>query len=583
MTVATTTNRVSYSGDGATIIFPFTFSIFEYTDLIVILTDSDGNDTTLSLDVDYTVEGTTNGGNVTLTTAPALGETLTIIRELPITQEVDYIENDSFPAETHEEALDKATMILQQLNEKFSRALLFRVASSMSDVELPELSEGKFLYSPDGESVAWTSFFSSGEIAATKFAQTLLDDATASDMLTTLGFSTFIKTLIDDADSPTALKTMLSFLHSCEAKTADYNIVAGDRGKLISFDCTSGNLIANLPMVSTAKNGFVIALKKTDAGTNTLTIKPYTGELIDGAAGHIYGVKNSTAICVCDGTGWKAVASDLLLDGVVTTTKIADLAVTGAKIANRTVTTGKIAAGAVTEGEIVNDAVTQAKLKTSIGSITFASNANGILPGGEYGFYPQMKCNASGMALRTFITQTPFSSTSYLTCVAVEFSSGVSVNAQQRYVTSSGEVFWIFILRDKVTKEVSSMWQAPDHPCFGNGGKPLLVPHPFPDFDETKHEIIVINPTEEEVLRMKTACIMPEDTPDKDLLDVIMEEYEIDEKSNPAWPGKEVTVGLPADKDWRRESDGTPVKPIKKVIPRPSYIITKSLKKRKVI
>lgn len=310
MTVATTTNRVSYSGDGATTVFPFEFSIFEYTDLIVILTDSDGDDTTLSLNVDYTVEGTTNGGNVTLTTAPALGETLTIIRELPITQEVDYVENDSFPAETHEEALDKATMILQQLNEKFSRALLFRVASSMSDVELPELVEGKFLYSPDGETVSWTSFFSSGTITATEFAQTLLDDATASDMLTTLGFSTFIKTLIDDADSPTALQTLLSLLHSCAAKTANYNIAAGDRGKLISFDCTSGNLVANLPMVSTAKNGFAIAVKKTDAGSNTITIKPYTGELIDGGSEHAINLQNSAVICVCDGTGWKTVSNN---------------------------------------------------------------------------------------------------------------------------------------------------------------------------------------------------------------------------------------------------------------------------------
>jgi hypothetical protein len=145
-------------------------------------------------------------------------------------------------------------------------------------------------------------------------------------------------------------------------------------------------------------------------------------------------------------------------------------------------------------------------------------------------------------------------------------------------VTSSGEVFWIFILRDKVTKDVISIWQAPDHPCFGNGGKPLLVPHPFPDYDETKHEIIVINPSHEEVEAMKKLGERGEDEPDKDLLEVIMEEYEIDEDSKPAWPTKAVTVGLPKDYETKKMGEG--VQPIKKAIPRPPYIKTKSLRRK---
>lgn len=40
------------------------------------------------------------------------------------------------------------------------------------------------------------------------FGRTLIDDATASDVLSTLGFSNFIKGLIDDADAATALSTL---------------------------------------------------------------------------------------------------------------------------------------------------------------------------------------------------------------------------------------------------------------------------------------------------------------------------------------------------------------------------------------
>ena len=52
---------------------------------------------------------------------------------------------------------------------------------------------------------------------------------------------------------------------------------------------------------------------------------------------------------------------------------------------------------------------------------------------------------------------------------------------------------------------------------------------------------------------------------------------EIDENSSPEWPTKKVTVGLPPDWDeaWRT---GKLVTPIKKIIPKMSYIQQKRLK-----
>lgn len=247
----------------------------------------------------------------------------------------------------------------------------------------------------------------------------------------------------------------------------------------------------------------------------------------------------------------------------------------------------------VTEAKLAASAVSQAKLKTSTGSVNISHSSEGTisanltLPGGEYGFYPQLKRVQSGTSseevsasIGSKITSTTYITNIYLTLnVLTMYISGTSyAYAQQRYVTSSGEVFWIFILRDKVTKDVISMWQAPDHPCFGNGGKPLLVPHPFPDYDETKHEIIVINPSHEEVEAMKKLGERGEDEPDKDLLEVIMEEYEIDEDSKPAWPTKAVTVGLPKDYETKKMGEG--VQPIKKAIPQPPYIKTKSLRRK---
>ena len=127
MTVSTTTNRASYSGNGSTTAFAYGFKIFADADLTVIIRSSAGVETTKTLTTHYTVSGagTDSGGNVTFTTGnvPASGETIVILRELTLTQGTDYVANDPFPAESHEDALDRLTMITQQLDEAVGRSL----------------------------------------------------------------------------------------------------------------------------------------------------------------------------------------------------------------------------------------------------------------------------------------------------------------------------------------------------------------------------------------------------------------------------------------------------------------------------
>jgi hypothetical protein len=127
MTVSTTTNRASYSGNGSTDAFAYGFKIFADADLTVIIRSSAGVETTKTLTTHYTVSGagTDSGGNVTFTTGnvPASGETVVILRKLTLTQGTDYVANDPFPAESHEDALDRLTMITQQLDEAVGRSL----------------------------------------------------------------------------------------------------------------------------------------------------------------------------------------------------------------------------------------------------------------------------------------------------------------------------------------------------------------------------------------------------------------------------------------------------------------------------
>lgn len=125
MTVSSSTNKVSYSGNGSLTTFAYTFKIFDEDDLTVILRAADGTETTQTITTHYTVTGVgvASGGNVVFGSAPASGVTVVIIREQPLTQGLDLVPNDPFPAQSLEEALDKVVFMTQKHEEELSRAI----------------------------------------------------------------------------------------------------------------------------------------------------------------------------------------------------------------------------------------------------------------------------------------------------------------------------------------------------------------------------------------------------------------------------------------------------------------------------
>lgn len=140
MTVQTEISRSGpYAGAGTTGPFTVGFRFLADSHLRVIRTGVDGVDSDLVLATDYSVTGAGNDtGTVTLAVALPIGATLTIIRNAPFTQEADYVDNDSFPAESHETALDLLTMQTQQIKEAQDRALALSPTSDAGvSTELP--------------------------------------------------------------------------------------------------------------------------------------------------------------------------------------------------------------------------------------------------------------------------------------------------------------------------------------------------------------------------------------------------------------------------------------------------------------
>lgn len=162
MTVSSTTSKVSYSGNGSTLAFSVTFYFLASAHLKVVVRSSNGTETVKTLGTHYTVTGAGDpaGGTVTMLTAPASGETLVISRNVPLTQVTDYQANDPFPAETHEQALDKLTQITQQVQEELTRAIKLSVSNTMTSTE--------FTVGASTRANKVLGFDSAGELAVTQ-------------------------------------------------------------------------------------------------------------------------------------------------------------------------------------------------------------------------------------------------------------------------------------------------------------------------------------------------------------------------------------------------------------------------------
>jgi len=153
MTVSSNLNRASYTTSNATThSFAYGFKIFADADLTVIVRSTTGVETTKTLGTHYIVNGagSSSGGTVffkfntgtssdshysTTDHRPASGETVILLREQPLTQGLDLVANDPFPAASFEDALDKLTFMAQQHDEEIGRTIKLSKSNTMTSPE----------------------------------------------------------------------------------------------------------------------------------------------------------------------------------------------------------------------------------------------------------------------------------------------------------------------------------------------------------------------------------------------------------------------------------------------------------------
>ena len=114
MTVNAEFPYIQYDGNGVTTDFPFSWSSGDPSEIYVEL-----NRVLLTEGVEYELTDYTKdfGGTQVFNTAPLTTDEVYVYRDTPVTQQLDYVDGQPFPLESHEFQLDKDTRILQEIIE----------------------------------------------------------------------------------------------------------------------------------------------------------------------------------------------------------------------------------------------------------------------------------------------------------------------------------------------------------------------------------------------------------------------------------------------------------------------------------
>lgn len=120
MPVLDQTTSNSYTGNGVTTVFAYTFKLLDSADVLVTV---DG--VTKTLTTHYTVSGVgaSGGGNITFLAAPANAAEVVIQRDMDYLRETDYQDNGDLLAATLDEDIDRVVMQVQQVRDVGVRSI----------------------------------------------------------------------------------------------------------------------------------------------------------------------------------------------------------------------------------------------------------------------------------------------------------------------------------------------------------------------------------------------------------------------------------------------------------------------------
>ena len=373
MSLTSTSNRVTATGDGVTTLFNYNKQLYDSTHLQVYL------DSVLQT-TGYTVGGVPGTStNVTFSAAPASGVQVLMLRVVPLTQLSVYAVGGAFPAATTEKNFDLVVMGLQQFDDTTNRTLRQPVTDTTNIATIPVKASRASMYlafDVNGDPVATTGtsetpnalLKTGGNLTGglNEARGSVVQHATTMDLFAitspgTLDGTGSAVTITDIVDAPQAGPTRRLYpivgtviTHGATFSVtgnASYTTLAGDclefeavtistfkvriikQGGTAVVDASppSGVLIGGKFVVSMAGSAVTIAIK-TDAGNDpslAIPVKVYarSSSATDGAM-VLYTLASALSLTITTGATMgtlDGVASRIYVGAIAQTSSIIDL------------------------------------------------------------------------------------------------------------------------------------------------------------------------------------------------------------------------------------------------------------------
>ena len=214
--VTSEVSRSDYVGNGATAIYSTTFPVKATSEVRVFGQDAAGQDDELTLGVDYTASLNASTGICTITLSDgnlANGYKLSLQRGIPYTQTYNPSQSGAYNAASLGTALDRLAMEVVRLKGDVDRSIkipyLEAGGDTVTKLDDPASDRANQSLGFDSSGNVMVGASVSG-IDASPFAQTLLDDTTATEARNTLGATAGVWPVASGGSGGMAARTVLA-------------------------------------------------------------------------------------------------------------------------------------------------------------------------------------------------------------------------------------------------------------------------------------------------------------------------------------------------------------------------------------